>query len=258
LPTQNQRVFAGDRVEFTVPEPGPKIVPRNLPLNIVYEDSWIIAVDKPSGQVVHPGNGTGEDTLVHALLAHGSLGGATDSLRPGVIHRLDKGTSGLILFAKTDEAYRAGTKMFTRRRIKKTYHAVVEGIPLVQSGTIDVNVGRHRWLRTQMTVLREAGRSAVTRWYVEEAFATCSCARLVCEPLTGRTHQIRVHLRHLGHPIVGDSAYGGRYRSHGRLLLHASQLAFHHPITGEFLLLQSPLPSVFYDPLGGKGFPFLK
>ncbi len=247
LKIQDQKIFTGDRIDLTVPNLTSELKAQSLPVAILYEDSWIIAVNKPSGQVVHPGHGTSDNTLVHALLSHGPLSIAGGSLRPGVVHRLDKETSGIILFAKTDDAYFSCIKMFANRQIKKTYYALVEGIPTVKSGTIDANIGRHRFVKTKMTICRDEGKPAVTHWYVEKIFPKSKCSMLICEPLTGRTHQIRLHLKHIGHPIIGDRQYGNintRW-SAKRVLLHAFQLKFNHPITQSPIVLSAPLPEDF-------------
>lgn len=247
IPSPRAKVRAGDQIEFFMTIPDLRVRPHRMPLDILYEDKELIAVNKPAGQVVHPGNGTGEDTLVHALLAHTSLSGAGGELRPGVVHRLDKGTSGVILFAKTDEMYRAAcVGLFAKRRVHKNYLALVEGIPSVRAGTISAPIGRHRSNRTKMVVC-SGGKPAITHWSVEVFFDHSRRTLLACEPVTGRTHQIRVHLAHIGMPVVGDVQYGPSLPAR-RLFLHAQRLQFIHPSTQILLTIEAPLPPDFELP----------
>ena len=243
---QSHRVSAGDELLITLPAlPVPTIEPVEMPLNVVFEDESIIVINKVAGQVVHPGSGTGADTMVHALLFHtkGKLSATGGERRPGVVHRLDKETSGLIVFAKTDAAYLSLIEAFAERQVDKVYTAVVGGIPRLRSGKIDEPIDRHPKFRVKMAV-QPMGRPSRTDWEVTETFPRN--VRLTLWPHTGRTHQIRVHLAHIGHAIVGDKTYGWRPKtgelSPQRVLLHAQKLAFDHPKTGERLSFETPLP----------------
>jgi 23S rRNA pseudouridine1911/1915/1917 synthase len=230
-----------------------------MALKIVYEDGDLIVIDKPAGLVVHPAPGTAEGTLVNALLAHcgDSLSGIGGVRRPGIVHRLDKDTSGLIVAAKNDAAHEALSAQFAARTVSRAYLALVWGIPRPAEGEIAGNIGRSPLNRKKMAVRRAGGRAALTRYAVRRRFR--DVASLVeCRLATGRTHQIRVHLAHIGHPVIGDAAYGGgltaaRRRGAGdaveRLLtglnrqaLHAARLGFRHPRTAEGLEFTSELP----------------
>lgn len=250
---KKQRLVAGDALEVILPEvAAPSVSPVALPLEILYEDEAIVAVNKACGMVTHPGHGTGEDTLVHALLHHtgGQLAPQAGALRPGVVHRLDKETTGVIVFAKTDAAYRVLTKRFALREgMEKSYLALVQGVPPRPSGTIEEGIRRHPVHRTRMQA-HGSGRESRTDWQLEAASAIA--ARLRCRIHTGRTHQIRVHLAHLGFPILGDGLYGYRYReqeppeARERVFLHAWRLAMPHPLeSGRMLELEAPLPADF-------------
>lgn len=222
--------------------------PNDSALDILYEDADLLVVNKPAGQVVHYGNGVEQGTtLVEALLSHCPLSTAAGALRPGVVHRLDQGTSGVMLFAKTDSAYPELTRMFAERRIHKTYYTFVHGIPKLHSGTIDAPIGRSTHDRTAMCVTTR-GRPAVTHWERIEMFPNVNQALLVCQPITGRTHQIRVHLKHIGHPVVGDEKYGKKENPPSkRLFLHAYRIEFEHPITKRKCLFTAPLPKAFLE-----------
>ena len=249
---------AGDRIEVRFPAGGPAgLVPEAIPLAIVHEDPDLLVVDKPSGMVVHPGAGEESGTLVHALLARGGpLSTVGGPKRAGIVHRLDRGTSGLLLVAKTDRAHRALAAAFEEREVEKVYQALVWGRLKKSEGTIEGAIGRDRANRLKMSVRAPRARAAVTRWRVLDDMPGFS--RMEVRPETGRTHQIRVHLQSLGHPIVGDDRYGGAgwrgvpdprrrlaLRAFGRLALHAWRLALRHPITGEPLRFESPLPEEF-------------
>lgn len=245
--SKRQPVCPGDYISFTFPQTrGPQIKAVASPIEIIFEDEHLIVVNKPAGQVVHPGNGTGEDTLVHALLAHCSLSLASGQLRPGVVHRLDQATSGLVIFAKEDVCYFRLTQLFAKRKINKLYHALVHGIPSLQSGTIEANLGRAPHDRTAMCI-RSNGRHALTHWFIKEQFAKEDKSLLGCEPRTGRTHQLRVHLKHIGHPIVGDLRYGKEVAGDLRMMLHAYKLEFTHPITHQLIHLQAEWPKRFQE-----------
>lgn len=246
-------VPAGAQLNIAFPAaPTTGLVPADIPLDILFEDEHLVAVNKTAGIVTHPGAGTGDDTLVHALLHHtgGKLALAGGEARPGVVHRLDKETSGIILFAKTDSAYYALIEKFSERELDKQYLALTDGAPDLLAGVIREPIDRHPTHRTKMCV-RENGKPARTDWFVEERFGD-RAALIRCVLHTGRTHQIRVHLAHLGHPILGDKTYGRiQHRHEGwqmpRVMLHAERLRLVHPITGEALDFHAPLPPDFYN-----------
>ena len=213
----------------------------------MHEDSDLIVVDKPAGLVVHPAPGHPGGTLVNALLHHcGDLAGVGGVLRPGIVHRLDRGTSGVLVAAKTDEAHRALAAQFQAHSIEREYWTLVRGVPVTDSGRIDRPVGRHRRDRKRMSVRSRTPREARTHWRVRLRFPISGQAWLEVRPETGRTHQIRVHLASVGMPIVGDPIYG-RARVRGSLLdrpaLHAARLGFVHPRTGEPMSFEAPLPA---------------
>ena len=238
------KLEAGQRVELAEPPPEPaELEPEAIPLRIVYEDDDLLVVDKPAGLAVHPSPGHSRHTLVNAILAHcpqlSSIGGEG---RPGIVHRLDKDTSGLIIVAKHDAAHLSLARELKERRVEKTYLALVEGRPEPPEGVIDAPIGRHPRHRKRMAVV-EGGREARTRYRVVREVDGRSLVELA--PEHGRTHQIRVHLAAIGHPVVGDPLYGrrgGRPSSLRRQFLHAQRLAFRHPRTGERLELEAPLP----------------
>ena len=242
------KLEAGQRVTVTVPPPEPlDLEPEDIPLSIVYEDDDLLVVDKPAGLTVHPSPGHSRHTLVHAVLAHcPDLSGVGGAQRPGIVHRLDKDTSGLIIVAKNDKAHLSLARQLKERMVEKTYLALVEGRVKQAEGVIDAPIGRHPRHRKRMAVL-ERGSSARSR----EALTNYRLLRevkgrsfLEVWPETGRTHQIRVHLASIGHPIVGDPVYGRKRRGAvavARQFLHAHRLVFQHPRTGERLELEAPL-----------------
>ncbi len=256
---------AGDRVSCTLPAPTPlSVEPEPLPLTILYEDPSVIVVDKPAGMVVHPAAGNPSGTLVNALLYHcRDLAGINGVLRPGIVHRLDKGTSGVMVVAKDDEAYHHLTKQFKNRAVEKVYLAIARGIFNRDEGKVDADIGRHPSERKRMSTHTRRGRPAVTTWKVRERFD--GFALLEIHPQTGRTHQIRVHLSSMGHPLLGDPLYGRRGRSGtgqdpvlrghlerlGRQALHAHRLGFIHPRTGERVEFVSPMPQDMKEVLEG-------
>ena len=247
---KSDEVTAGETLEFVLPEVVPtELNPVAIPLNVLYEDEHLLAVNKAAGMVVHPGVGTGEDTLVHALLAHcaGGLSGVGGIERPGIVHRLDKGTSGVLLVAKNDAAHRGLSEQFAGRQLRKEYLALVAGVPRLRSGMIERAISRHPVHRERMTV-GEGGRPARTDWEIVEAFGG-RAALVRCRIHSGRTHQIRVHLKSIGHPLIGDTTYGWKADPHlpdpGRVMLHAERIAFLHPVTARPLDLRSPLPADF-------------
>ncbi len=248
-------VRAGDEVVVDEPPPRPlEVAAEDLPLDVVWEDSDLVVVNKPPGLVIHPAAGNPAGTLVNALLHHcRDLSGIGGVERPGIVHRLDKDTSGLIVVAKNDRAHLALSIAFRRRTVEKTYLAVCYGLPRARQGVIEAPVGRHPRERQQMAVV-SSGRAARTLYQVEEELL--GAALLACRPVTGRTHQIRVHLAHLGHALVGDPLYAGRQwravtearaaaacRDFPRQALHAHRLAFAHPVTGQALRFEAPLPA---------------
>jgi 23S rRNA pseudouridine1911/1915/1917 synthase len=248
------RVAAGQRVEVHPPAATAwSVRPQELPLKILYDDEDLVVIDKPAGMVVHPAAGHADQTLVNALLFHvKGLSGIGGELRPGIVHRLDKDTSGVMVIAKNDSAHRALTAVWGTARVRKEYLAIVYGTPKNDRGTIDAPIGRDPRNRKRMAVVR-GGRAAVTEYSVIESLRHLSLLR--CLLRTGRTHQIRVHLKHLGHPIVGDSLYSGpqwrsipdpRIRkaiaSFPRQALHAARLTIPHPHSGESLTFEAPLP----------------
>jgi 23S rRNA pseudouridine1911/1915/1917 synthase len=245
------RLRAGDRVEVELPPVEPSgLLAEAIPLEVIYEDAHLVVVDKPAGMVVHPGAGNRRGTLVNALLArYQNLAGGSGPDRPGIVHRLDKLTSGLMIVARTNEAHAALTKAFRERRVEKTYRGVVHGRPRDQEGEIALPIGRHPRVRTRMTVRKVGGRAASSHYRVLGRAPHFSLLDVSIR--TGRTHQIRVHLSAIGHPVVGDPVYGEkfhaafvrRYGEPGRYFLHAARLGLDHPATGQALLFESPLPA---------------
>jgi 23S rRNA pseudouridine1911/1915/1917 synthase len=247
---QSQEVSAGQVLEFSFPATTQaELRAVDIPLDVIFEDKHLIVLNKAAGMVVHPGTGTGEDTMVHALLAHcaGGLSGIGGVERPGIVHRLDKETSGLLVVAKNDAAHRALADQFASRTLKKEYLALVSGVPKTDSGSIDRSISRHPVHRHRMTT-GEGGRPSRTDWTVEKKFGT-QAALVRCRIHTGRTHQIRVHLKSLGHPVLGDSTYGWKQNPAlpvpPRVMLHAEHLVFSHPVNGKTMDLTAPLPADF-------------
>ncbi len=250
---RNQRVSEGEVLRMRLPAGKPaNIEPVERPVEVLYEDAEIVVVNKEAGLVTHPGDTTGHVTLTNVLLHHtgGELAEAGGAMRPGVVHRLDKETSGAILFAKTNRAYHAMVKAFAERRVEKAYLALVSRPPELESGVCLEPIARHPVTRLRMRVSPE-GRHAHTEWQVEQRYGVFG-GRLRCWIKTGRTHQIRVHLSHLGFPIYGDGVYGYRHnRQFGqrspRVMLHAEHLALSHPVTEKRIDLHAPLPPDFVD-----------
>ncbi|MGA1204301.1 MAG: RluA family pseudouridine synthase [Opitutales bacterium] len=247
--SQKSRLRAGDLVEFTLPAVQPlEIRPVAMDLTVLHEDASILVLDKPPGLVVHPGAGTGEDTMVHGILHHcrGSLSGIGGKERPGIVHRLDKETSGVIIVAKTDPAFQSLAEQFSGRSIRKYYAALVRGVPYSLEGSIDAAIGRHPVHRTRMAC-REDGRHALTDYSVQESWGLAALLRVRIH--TGRTHQIRVHMKKLGHPLLGDAQYGYKacegIPDVPRVMLHAARLEFAHPETGKAMVVEAPLPADF-------------
>jgi 23S rRNA pseudouridine1911/1915/1917 synthase len=240
-------VAAGDIVTASPPppsEPPAQATPENIPLEITFEDHDLLCLNKPPGLVVHPAAGHWQGTLVNAILHHcASISDGGHPLRPGIVHRLDKDTSGCILVAKNDGAHAALARQFAERSAQKTYLAVVRGRPRATSGVVTGAIARHPVHRQRMAISRRPdARAAETTWKVLTSEGNLSL--LECRPKTGRTHQIRVHLKHLGHPIAGDRVYGGG-ADFPRQLLHAWKIAVDHPKTGERLEFTAPVPADF-------------
>lgn len=235
------RKLNGERVTVNVPEPATlDITPEDIDINIVYDDAHIAIVDKPAGLVVHPANGHESGTLVNALMAKLSgLSGIGGAIRAGVVHRLDKDTSGLIIIAKRDDSHTRLVEMFKKREIEKTYIAIVEGRLKDATGEIVAPIGRSKTDRKRMAVV-DGGKHAHTSYRVAEEFRAATLLEVALH--TGRTHQIRVHMRHIGHPIVGDVIYGRGETTAPRLMLHAARLRFNHPITGDGIDVEAALP----------------
>ncbi len=257
------KVKDGDRIEVVIPPPEPsELLAQAIPLKVVYEDEDIIVVNKPAGLVVHPAPGNPDRTLVNALLAHcgDSLKGVGGVARPGIVHRLDKGTSGLLVAAKTEFAHAALTEQFSRHSIERAYQALVWGVPSPTSGTIEQNIGRNPANRKKMAVVKHGGKHAITHYAVLQTFETLA-ARVACRLETGRTHQIRVHLSSRGHPVIGDPQYGGGDRSRRGIntdirehlktvshqALHAAELGILHPSTGKALKWRVDAPAHMED-----------
>ncbi|MFA6169941.1 MAG: RluA family pseudouridine synthase [Candidatus Margulisiibacteriota bacterium] len=239
----------GDRITVEVPPPKELTTgPEAIPLDIIFEDQDLVVVNKPKNLVVHPAPGNYSGTLVNALLHHcGQLASLGAPLRPGIVHRLDKDTSGVIVVAKTDLAYRSLIKQIKDRTVEKSYLALVHGVPAAKKGVIEANIGRHPVNRQKMTVLDPTGsarsREAISHYRVIKELG--EYALLEVKIKTGRTHQIRVHLSHLGHPIVGDQVYGRKREELGAKgqLLHAYKLKFDHPRTGARVEFEAPMPA---------------
>lgn len=233
-----------DTVIITIPPPqAVSLLPESISLDILYEDDDLIAVSKPPGLVVHPANGHDSGTLVNALLYHCcNLSGISGELRPGIVHRLDKDTSGVMVAAKNDLSHHRLAEQFQSRSVEKIYHAILAGVPRVTSGKIESAIGRHPVKRKKMAVLENGGKHAVTLWEVKEVFGSYSFVKLRLE--TGRTHQIRVHMASMGCPVAGDQLYGKKNSGLlkiDRQCLHSSTLSLDHPRTGERMLFSSNL-----------------
>lgn len=250
------RLRRGQIVQVRVPPPAPaEPMPEDIPLAILHQDAHLLVIDKPAGLVVHPGAGSPRGTLVNALLRHvADLSGVGGVARPGIVHRLDRGTSGVLLVAKDDQTHRALARQFASRSVEKDYLALVHGVPARARGEVDAPIGRDPRQRKRMSTRASRGREARTSWSLEEAFDGAALLRVRIH--TGRTHQIRVHLASVGHPVVGDAVYGGTrppasraaaarqaLRALARPALHAARIAFTHPSSGERLAFASPLPA---------------
>lgn len=247
--SKSGKVKIGDIVEITYPEPvSSEAVPQDIPLDIIYEDDDLLVVNKPKGMVVHPAAGNPDGTLVNALLYHcgDSLSGIGGVVRPGIVHRIDKDTSGLLMVAKNDTAHLKLSEQIKEHSFTREYEAVIIGHLKEQKGSIDAPIGRSKNDRKKMAVTELNSKNAVTRYEVLEEYPGFSYVRLRLE--TGRTHQIRVHMAYLGHPLAGDGVYGGRNAERimeGGQCLHARKIGFIHPTTGKYMEFTSPLPEYF-------------
>lgn len=259
-----QKVRVGNVVEVTIPPPKTlELIPLEMELDILYEDEHLLVLDKPAGLVVHPAPGHGKDTLVNALLAHcRNLKGIGGTERPGIVHRLDKDTSGLLVVAKDEETHRGLVERFKQREVEKVYLALIYGTPRSPKGTITASIGRHPIHRKKMAVV-EKGRKALTCYRVLASGKGISLVEVKIE--TGRTHQIRVHMHHISHPVVGDPVYKGKptrnlspslketIKALGRQALHHHRMRFTHPVTGEEKTFISPLPGDMLSVLEDAG-----
>ena len=254
---KSEIVELGDTYRVVMEEPAPvELLPENIPLEVMYEDEDVIVLNKPKGMVVHPAPGHPNGTLVNALMHHcgSSLSGIGGQLRPGIVHRLDMDTSGLIIAAKNDFAHQSLSAQLADRSLSRVYEAVVRGSFREDSGTVDAPIGRHPADRKRMAVTERNSRHAVTHWEVIARYEGWSHIRCILQ--TGRTHQIRVHMAHLGHPLLGDTLYGGKAdKGQSTQCLHARRLKFVHPRTGESIALESPLPEYFQSALSRLGSP---
>lgn len=241
----NYKVQAADRLELAAPELKPlEVVAEDIPLDILFEDSDVVVVNKPRGMVVHPAAGNYRGTLVNALLEHcRDLSGIGGVARPGIVHRLDKDTSGVMVVAKTDRAHLHLAKQIKDRTAARKYIAIVHGNPEAEQGLVDAPIGRHPVDRKKMAVTPGQGKEARTKFRVVERFGNYSVVE--CRLLTGRTHQIRVHMAYIGHPVVGDPKYGPRtaHFSIDGQALHSAELAFQHPVSGRAMVFEAPLPA---------------
>lgn len=242
----SQRVFEGDRVEIFIPSVKIEIEPENIPIDIIYEDEDVIIINKEQGMVVHPAPGNYTGTLVNALLYHcKSLSKINGILRPGIVHRIDKDTSGLLLVAKNDYAHRILAKQLKEHSVGRKYLALTEGLVNKDSGTINLPIGRHPIHRKKMAVVSKNSKIAITHFKVIERFTKNTLVEAILE--TGRTHQIRVHMEHIGHPLVGDPIYGykrKKFNLNGQLL-HAKYIGFIHPSKEIYMDFESELPEHF-------------
>lgn len=243
----NYKLRKGDRIEFEIPEAvEPDIVAEDIPLSILYEDADVLVVDKPKGMVVHPAAGHYSRTLVNAVMYHckGELSGINGVLRPGIVHRIDRDTTGSIIICKNDMAHNEITRQLKEHSINRRYRAIVTGVLKDEEGTIEGAIGRDKKDRKKMAITAD-GKPAVTHYRVLQRFKHYTYVECVLE--TGRTHQIRVHMASIGHPLLGDEVYGRRsdkYKCEGQCL-HAMTLGFHHPRTGEYIEVNAPLPPYF-------------
>ncbi len=244
----NYKLKLGDRVQIELAEPVElQVEAEDIPLDIIYEDSDVIVINKPQDMVVHPAPGNYTGTLVNGLLHHcKDLSGINGVIRPGIVHRIDKDTSGVLVVAKNDKSHNSLAMQLKDHSMKRTYYAIVEGIVKEEEGTVRTNIGRHPIERIKMAVVKD-GKEAITNYKVLERFKSNTLVE--CRLETGRTHQIRVHMAHLHHPLIGDQVYGykkQKFKLQGQAL-HAKNLGFIHPTTGEYMEFDSQLPKYFQD-----------
>ena len=249
---KKRKAAAGDIVEITIPQPERlEVEAEDIPLDIVYEDDELLVVDKPAGMVVHPAPGNHSGTLVNALMYHcgDALSSINGVIRPGIVHRIDKDTSGLLMVAKTDRAHNALSAQLAEHSITRRYKAIVYSNIKEDEGTVDKPIGRDPGNRLRNAVVYTNSKNAVTHYRVLERFGGFTLVEAVLE--TGRTHQIRVHMSYIRHPLLGDTLYGPAKNKYGakRQMLHAGVLGFVHPVTGEYMEFNSPLPQDFEDVL---------
>lgn len=248
--SKNYKCKENDKIVIQIPEAKPlEAIPQDIPLDIVYEDKDLLVVNKPKGMVTHPAAGNYEGTLVNALLYHcgNSLSGINGVIRPGIVHRIDKDTSGLLIVAKNDIAHTGLARQIKEHSFERAYECVVHGNVKADSGTVDQPIGRHPKERKKMAVTFKNSKNAITHYEVIRRYGDFTHLRCVLE--TGRTHQIRVHMAYIGHPVAGDEVYGPKKVQKGLngQCLHAKHIGFVHPKTGQWLEFESPLPEYFTD-----------
>ncbi|MDY2913518.1 MAG: RluA family pseudouridine synthase [Candidatus Enteromonas sp.] len=246
----HDKVEEGDEIVYEEPvAPQTRLEPQDIPLNIVYEDDDILVIDKPAGLVVHPGNGHSDGTLVNGLLFHRGDLPSGDARRPGIVHRIDKDTSGLLVCAKSELAFSSLSEQLSDHSMHREYYALVKGIILEDDGKIDAPIGRSAKDPLKNEVRLKNAKEAITYFHVEKRFKKSDVTFISCRLLTGRTHQIRVHMEYIGHPIIGDPIYGEGNRKIAKdgQLLHAYSLTLTHPRSGESMTFSSPLPQRFLD-----------
>ena len=244
--SKNYKLRADDIIDINIPEPELlDVAPQNIPVDIVYEDDDLLVVNKPKGMVVHPAAGNPDGTLVNALLYHckGRLSSINGVIRPGIVHRIDKNTSGLLIVAKTDKAHTHLAEQIKNHSFTREYMGIVCGRMSDDEGIVDAPIGRHKINRKKMAVTETNSKNAVTHYKVLEVFDKYSLLRFILE--TGRTHQIRVHMSYIGHPILGDDVYGKSFKGVDGQCLHAKKIGFVHPSTGEYMEFDSELPEYF-------------
>lgn len=246
--SKNYKLQTNDVIDINIPEPKElNVTPQNIPVDIVYEDDDLLVVNKPKGMVVHPAAGNPDGTLVNALLYHckGRLSSINGVIRPGIVHRIDKYTSGLLIVAKTDKAHTHLAKQIKEHSFKREYVGIVYGRMSDENGTVNAPIGRHKLNRKKMCVTDKNSKNAITHYEVLEAFDKYSFLKFNLE--TGRTHQIRVHMSYIGHPILGDDVYGKSFKGIEGQCLHAKKIGFIHPSTGEYMEFDSELPEYFVN-----------
>lgn len=244
--SKNYKIKGNETIEVEIPDAEPMdAVPENIPIDIVYEDDDLLVVNKPKGMVVHPAHGNYYGTLVNALLFHcgDSLSGINGVIRPGIVHRIDKNTSGLLIVAKNDKSHLHLAEQIKVHSFTREYEAVVSGCLKQESGTVDAPIGRHKTDRKKMCVTTENSRNAITHYSLVKQYG--GYAHVVCRLETGRTHQIRVHMAYIGNPVLGDDVYGKPYKGIEGQCLHARKIGFIHPTTGEYMEFVSDLPDYF-------------